>query len=156
MFIYNYFVWTLAYFIGLQFTHADQGIMQEFVLDWNVMKNWPPVLWAVFFALVAFLLVLVVTVFKLYIALGILKWYLLAMGVFASWFYIKAKAAKDVHIHHYCIGAAVVSVCCYQDAFITFVSGIFTGIMIEGGSRWAYDPVFTYDEEEETLNDGEV
>ena len=55
VFKYNYMVWTLGYFIGLQFTHMDQGIMQQFVLDWNVMKNWPPVLWAVFFAMIAFL-----------------------------------------------------------------------------------------------------
>ena len=28
VFKYNYMVWTLGYFIGLQFTHMDQGIMQ--------------------------------------------------------------------------------------------------------------------------------
>lgn len=27
VFHYNYFVWTVGYFIGLQFTHMDQGIM---------------------------------------------------------------------------------------------------------------------------------
>ena len=26
VFGYNYLIWTLAYFIGLQFTHMDQGI----------------------------------------------------------------------------------------------------------------------------------
>lgn len=28
VFNFNYFVWTTAYYLGLQFTHADVGIMQ--------------------------------------------------------------------------------------------------------------------------------
>jgi len=41
VFDYNYFVWTAGFFLGLQFTHMDQGIMKHFVLDWSVMKTWP-------------------------------------------------------------------------------------------------------------------
>jgi hypothetical protein len=147
VFTYNYLIWTLAFFLCLQFTHADEGIMKQFVLDPAVMKNWPPVLWAVFAGLVSFLGALVVIIVKLYLALSIVKWYICFIGAVGVWFYLKARKATDIHIHHYCIGAAVVSICCYQDIFITLVSGIFNGIMIEGASRWGYDPVFTYPSE---------
>jgi hypothetical protein len=57
VFDFNQFVWAFAYiFLGLQFTHLDEGILQQFVLDWNVMKHWPATLWAVFIALILFLI----------------------------------------------------------------------------------------------------
>jgi hypothetical protein len=87
--------------------------MQQFVIDWNVMKHWPPILWAIFFALVAFLVTLLTVVVKLYIVLDIWQYYLLAFALFGCWFYYKARGAKDVHIHHYCIGFAVTAICCY-------------------------------------------
>ena len=92
--------------------------------------------------LIAAILKVVITI---YLALNIMVFYLIGIAIFCVWFYLKAKHATDIHIHHYCIGMAVVSLCCYQDVFITLVSGVFNGIMIEGASRWGYDPIFEYD-----------
>jgi len=33
VFYYNYFIWTTSYFLGLNFTHLDHGIMQKFTLN---------------------------------------------------------------------------------------------------------------------------
>eukprot|EP00356_Strombidium_inclinatum_P007227 CAMPEP_0170487244 /NCGR_PEP_ID=MMETSP0208-20121228/6104_1 /TAXON_ID=197538 /ORGANISM="Strombidium inclinatum, Strain S3" /LENGTH=143 /DNA_ID=CAMNT_0010761467 /DNA_START=97 /DNA_END=525 /DNA_ORIENTATION=- len=77
VFSYNYFVWTLAFFIGIQFTHMDQGIMQEFVLDWNVMKHWPPILWVVFFALLTFLGAYFKALISLYDAISYTRYYVI-------------------------------------------------------------------------------
>ena len=118
--------------------------MRQFRIDWNYMKNWPPVLWAIFFALCVFLIALVYTVFKLYLQLGILKWYLCLILVASIAFLYKAQGATDIHIHHYCIALAVMCLCCYQDIFITGVSGIFNGIFLEGVSDDFYAPIFYY------------
>lgn len=108
------------------------------------MKTWPPVLWGVFFALIAILTTLVIVIVKEYAQLHIIKWYGLWASCIGVWFYLKQRKATDVHIHHYCIGMLVLAFMCYQDVFITIVCGIFNGIMMEGGSRWGWDPIFTY------------
>jgi hypothetical protein len=36
----------------------------------------------------------------------------------------------------------ILSFLSYQDVFITFVSGYFNGVMIEGASNYGYDPIF--------------
>ena len=108
------------------------------------MKNWPPVLWAVFFALIAFLASFTDILFRFYNQIGILKYYLAWAVVLGSFFYIMGKNATDTHIHHYVLAMIVLSFTCYQSLFVTLVHGVFNGIMIEGGSRWGYDPIWTY------------
>lgn len=125
--------------------------MKRFVLDWNIMKTWPPVLWGVFFALIVILVSLVVVLFKEYYQLSIVKWYGLWAACIGVWFYVKSRKAVDIHIHHYCIGMLVLAFTCYQDVFLTVVCGVFNGIMMEGGSRWGYDPVFTYPSTEDSV-----
>jgi hypothetical protein len=72
IFQYNYFVWTTAFFIGLQWTHMNQGILAHFVLSWDTMKNWPAVLWGVFAALVIFVISLIAIMFVHYKASNVL------------------------------------------------------------------------------------
>ncbi len=35
---------------------------------------------------------------------------------------------------------------CYQSIFVTVVHAYFNGMMIEGGARWGYDPIWESDE----------
>ena len=60
-----------------------------------------------------------------------------------------SKLSDDVHIHHYVVGMIVVSFACYQNILITVCHGIFNGIMVEGVSRWGYDPTFINHKKEE-------
>jgi hypothetical protein len=122
----------------------DQGIFTQFVLDWNVMKNWPPILWAVFVALLAFLGAYADVLLHLYKHLGIMKYYILWAIALASFFYYMGRHATDTHIHHYVLAMIVLSFTCYQNVFLTVVHAIFTGIMIEGASHYGYDPIWTY------------
>jgi len=147
VFQYN-LLWLIAYYFGLQFTHADQGILKKFVLDWNVMKTWPPILWAVFCVLIAAILLLVSILVRVYVEYHILKDYFYLIAVIAAWFYYKSQGAKNIHVHHYTLMMGLQALCCYQDIFITVLSGVFNGIMIEGASRWGYDPIFVYDTDE--------
>jgi len=150
VFHYN-LIWLLAFYIGLQWTHAGQGILSHFTLDWNIMKNWPPILWAVFCALVAGVILLVYILVNAYSVNGVLKGYGVLEGVIFSWLYYKSRGAINIHVHHYTLMMVLQSLCCYQSIFITVLAGAFNGIMIEGASRWGYDPVFVYPTDENVI-----
>lgn len=78
--------------------------MKEFVLDPEVMKNWPIVLWIIFFVLVALLIALEFILWRDYINYE-LEWILLAwIGLVALLFGIKCIGSTSIHVHHYCIG----------------------------------------------------
>jgi hypothetical protein len=84
VFNYNFFIWTLAYFVGLQFTHLDNGILSQLTLDWNVMKNWPWYMWVIFTGLVALLATVVSYIFYLYALIGYMQAYInLFLGAIA-------------------------------------------------------------------------
>ncbi len=146
VFKYNYFIWVAAYFIGLQFTHLDNGIFQQLTLDWNVMKNWPLILWIIFFGLVILIGTIVIYIMYLYAAIGYLNTYLTAistfMGIFIAMYKWYSLWGYNLHVHHWFIGACLQAVMCYQNGFISAIHAIFAGIMSEGASRWGYDPVF--------------
>jgi len=113
VFSYNYFVWTLAFFLGLQFTHMDQGIMQEFTLDWNVMKHWPPILWVVFFALLTFLGAYFKALISLYDAISYTRYYVIWGVLLFGYIFYRSRRASDTHIHHYFLMMIVLSFTCY-------------------------------------------
>ena len=113
MFVYNYFFWVIPYFIGLNFTHLDHGIMQKFIIKWSYMKQWPIILWVVFFAAVATVIAILVMLGIEYSRAGILLAYFIFVGSFGVLFCILGRCAKEVHIHHYCIGGFVTAIICY-------------------------------------------
>lgn len=140
--LYNYLVWTTGFFLGLQFTHVDQGIMHEFVLDPSIMKNWPPILWVVFFAMIALIVSFEGILWYEYIIYQ-LEWIQLGwIALVAIYFGLRSIKATNIHVHHYCIGMFLSSTMVYQSPFLTFIQAMLLGIMIEGASRWGYDPVF--------------
>jgi hypothetical protein len=149
VFQFNYLVWTFFFFLGLQFTHLDKGILQQFVIDPEAMKNWPPILWAVFFAGLAFIGYTLWYIFSLYASIGILFYYeLLLVGIIGgivAFAYLNSDH-YEFHFHHYCLGMLVMTFACYQNTFVSAIHAIFNGIMIEGATRWGYDPMFYYHE----------
>lgn len=125
LFNYNYFIWTLAYFVGLQFTHLDNGILSQLTLDWNVMKNWPWYMWLIFSGLILLLTSIVTYIFYLYYLIGYLSSYLtfLAGAVAVLSFFAKYYSlwGYHLHIHHWFLGAFVQGFLCYQNAWVTTI-----------------------------------
>jgi|LauGreDrversion4_2_1035121.scaffolds.fasta_scaffold291746_1 hypothetical protein len=118
IFKYNYFIWVACFFIGLQFTHLDNGIFQEFTLDWNVMKNWPLILWVLFVGLVLLVGTLVLYIMYLYDSIGYLDAYINTIGwlvgIFTSMVYWYCNwLGYNLHIHHWFIGAVLQGVMCW-------------------------------------------
>lgn len=124
--------------------------MKQFVLDPAIMKNWPPVLWVIFFVAVALLIGLEVVLWYEYITFDLEWLQLIWIALVAVYFGLRCINATSIHVHHYCIGMFVASTIVYQSPFLSFIQAVFTGIMIEGASRWGYDPVWTYNNEPES------
>lgn len=78
-----------------------------------------------------------------YVKADVALYYLIWGVVLAVFMFVKSKRSSDTHIHHYVVAMIVLSFTCYQQIFITIVQGVFNGIMIEGASRWGYDPIWT-------------
>jgi uncharacterized membrane protein SpoIIM required for sporulation len=72
VFEFNYFVWTLGFMVGLNFTHFDQGPMTHFMLDPDVMKTWGSLLWSIFVLMIALLVGVFWRIFIEYSSVGIL------------------------------------------------------------------------------------
>ena len=144
MFVYNY-AYLLVYFIGLNFTHLDNPPFNQFTLEWDVMKNWPWYLWAVFVMLCLFLLSNIAYLLRLYYASEVLPQYLLLVAAIPTFFIVVTKYYGDrrkLHIHHYVIGFVVVMLAGYQNYYVSSLGGIFMGIMVEGAARWGFDPIW--------------
>jgi hypothetical protein len=117
VFKYNYFIWVLAFFIGLQFTHLDNGILSQLTLDWNIMKNWPLILWVIFLGLILLFATIVSYIFFLYYTIGYLTAYLTLLSTFFGAFsfltYWYNMFGYTLHVHHWFLGAFMQCVMCY-------------------------------------------
>lgn len=109
------------------------------------MKNWPWYLWALFCTLVLFIGFSLTYIFYLYYSIGFFYTYIGLIALAALSFYGITKyfsGTRELHIHHYVLGMFVITFTCYQNGFVTVLNAVFAGIMIEGGSRWGYDPIW--------------
>lgn len=124
VFKFNYLIWTVFFFLGLQFTHLDTWPFNQITLDWNVMKNWSVYMWALFLSIMGLIALIAVYICYMYYLIGYLKVYLYALvGLFALIAYLTKlwSAHYHLHIHHYFFGSVCAAFCCYQSGFVTAV-----------------------------------
>ena len=72
-------------------------------------------------------------------------WFLLIIAFFAIVTYCRRKT-HHIHIHHYTIGLILILLLGYQSVAAAVIQGYCNGMMIEGGSRWGYDPIWIRNE----------
>ncbi len=48
----------------------------------------------------------------------------------------------EFHLHHYQLGMILAFFTAFQVPFITFLNGVGSGIMLDGGSSYDWDPMF--------------
>ena len=106
------------------------------------MKNWPPILWVVFVALIIFIISICTIMYVHYKAAHILSLYGIWGILLSLWFYYMSRGCVEIHIHHYALMMILLSFICWQDVFTTLLCGIFNGIMIEGVSMYGFGPIF--------------
>lgn len=110
------------------------------------MKTWGPALWAIFVSIVVSILFLIYLDMKDLQQCDKLTRYVVYLGAliaFTVWNTKRQAPEKVIHIHHYCIGFLIVTIIGYQSELLTLVHGFAMGMMIEGGCRWGFDPIWT-------------
>lgn len=144
-FMFNAFAWQIAYFIGLQFTHFDKGPMVHFVLTPDKIKKWPKILFVISGVILILALAILGYMIYAYWISGMffyyLAWCFIIMAIFGLITCCVRKTHK-VHMHHYTVGMIVILTIGYQSIPAAIVHAFCNGMMIEGGSRWGYDPVW--------------
>ena len=143
--LYNQLLWTPAYLLGLQFTHLDHGEMKGFRMTYDEISKQTPFLRGLFIFLITFTISTLVFFTYLYMQAGI-EWFyasilILTILVFTVPTYL-LRDTHNLHIHHTNIGMWAAIMCGYQHPVITIFHGWSNGVMIEGGARWGYDPIW--------------
>ena len=59
LFCWNMLIYGVAFYLGCNFTHLDQGVLQSFKIDTKSIKNFSPFLWAVLIGCVVLILSIV-------------------------------------------------------------------------------------------------
>jgi len=116
LFKYNYFVWTLGLFLGLQWTHLDVGPFSKITLEWDIIKTWGKGIWALFLFMLAIIFTIIYVTFHAYYAIGYLKYYLIWFVLLFGFIILKTYLERDtkkLHIHHYFWSSIIVSFLCY-------------------------------------------
>jgi hypothetical protein len=144
-FAYNMLAWTFPFFIGLHFTYSDKLKMGGFNIQPSRMRRFGADKWALFFGICIFTIWIIGGLCWFYIKAAVLWYYLGFMLAIALSFTLPAvvlRRSHELHIHHYNIGMIFVLLIGYQSPWLTPLSGLFNGFMVEGVATYAFDPVF--------------
>ena len=110
------------------------------------MQQWGKVCWSVFIFVIAFIVFLLSLLYEGFVAVGILKyyaiWLVVVIALFAANTY-RLSGEAAFHLHHYTLAMILQVLLSQQSMVITIIQGFFAGVMVEGGSRWGYDPIWT-------------
>ena len=144
--MHNYFGWTLSVFIGMQFTHLSRSsFFGSFDFAGNILLYWPLKNWLILFGIFC---IIVYTAYDLLVAFAYSGTMIFYVGVLLVIFLVNFVLVQFVfgidnfHLHHYVLGQMLIFFTCYQEHYIIFLNGIGTGIMLDGGSSFGWDPVY--------------
>lgn len=143
-FVYNVAVWGSGFATGLCFTYFKLFKLQLNLVP-KQMKTWPLVNWLVFFGGLAVSFSIIVTILYYYHQSGVLLNYIVVVILILAALFIPAvvlRRSRHLHIHHYTIGMIFLTLIAYPIYPLAWLSGLFNGFMIEGGTTYAYDPIF--------------
>lgn len=109
------------------------------------MRKWGTFLWVVFITLICLFLGAFGYVVYLWINVD-RAWLLFTFFGFEVLLFlgvtIALRKSHFLHMHHYTIAMCLIPFVSLQDGFLTFIGAYCNGVMIEGGSRWGYDPIW--------------
>lgn len=81
----------------------------------------------------------------MYVIAGVIYYYI-GWGVFIILMFVFitlcARKTHYLHVHHYTVGMVIIALIGYQSIPAAIIQGFCNGMMIEGGCRWGYDPIW--------------
>ena len=109
------------------------------------MSDWPFILWVIFVAACCLIGYMIAELFIAYYKAGIVARYTvflcLIITSFCAYTFILGPS-YEVHVHHYCWSGLFLCMMGHPSTIVTVLHGVFNGIMIEGASRWGFDPIW--------------
>lgn len=105
--MYNLFGWTTSYFLGLQFTHLDKGILTQFIFTCESIKKWGCKLWVLATFLFLALIGIIAYYAHIYTFAGVIYYYIGAVITIALYFAVVTcilRKSHYFHLHRYVIG----------------------------------------------------
>ena len=142
---YNMSLWATAFAFGLQFTHFDVSFMRGFSLSPEHIRRWNGGIWTVAIVLLIIMLGGLGYLIYLWNSAGIVWAFFAILGVELIFFVTVTcvlKRTHYLHVHHYTWAMMCLPLLSLQAGFATFLCGWINGVMIEGGARWGYDPIW--------------
>ena len=109
------------------------------------MQSFTPFLRCCFIVMIVITVTVLSYMSFLYDSAGVRWWYNLLKILTALFFTVPTyvlRKSHDLHIHHVNIGMFCTVMLGYQNVIVTLLHGIANGVMIEGGARWGYDPIW--------------
>lgn len=119
--------------------------MQQFSFTPEKIKQWPAILWVITVVLLVLVLGITGYMVTMYVYAGVIFYYI-GWGLFIVLSFVVIscifKKSYYFHMHHYTIGMVFIALIGYQSVVAALIQGFCNGMMIEGGCRWGYDPIW--------------
>lgn len=123
--------------------------MQQLSFNPEFIKKWPKILYFIALGVLCIVLAVLAYFIAVYIIDKYIGWYILWFFIIILFFVVVTLALRKthhIHVHHYTIGMVLILLIGYQSVPAALIMGFCNGMMIEGGSRWGYDPVWVKNE----------
>jgi hypothetical protein len=140
----NVVLWGSGFVFGLCFTYFKLFKLQLNLVP-KQMKTWPLINWVIFLVVLGIGIGVVGMSLYYYYTSGVMVHYIaLFIFILASLFVpaLLLRKSHSLHIHHYTIGMIFLALIAYPFYPLTWLSGVANGWMIEGGTTYAFDPIF--------------
>ena len=130
--------------------------MRNFSFEWYSMKKWGVFRWSVFTGVIFLIGNLIYTNFKFLIKADVwLRYAIWIIFVIGTMYFntIRLRPEFALHIHHYFVALLLLTFIGYQHPVLTLVHGYLTGMFIEGGCNYGFDPVWETTKVDNPFND---
>jgi len=143
-YIYNVVVWGSGFVFGLCFTYFKLLKLKINLIP-RQMKSWPLINWVVFLIFIGVAFGIIGTILYYYYRSGIMGQYIGLFILILAALFVPAvifRRKYSLHIHHYTLGMIFLALIAYPIYPLAWLHGTANGWMIEGGTTYAYDPIF--------------
>lgn len=134
--------WFLGMFMGLNYTHYNQGFLKDLSFTPEKMRTWGPGLWIFGISMIVYYWANILFSAYCFISIGRgffqLKVILAVVGP-SILITIALRKTHQVHFHHYTGGLWGIPFHWFPHPIVIFQGGFCTGLLIEGVARWGFD-----------------
>ena len=140
---YSTGLWLWGYIVGLHYTHAKQGLLDDFSFSREKMSQWGWQLKAFGTAVLGLYCFNVCLAIREFLNQNCGTFQLIVViAVFAPIIIIShcKRPTQSFHFHHYTGAILGMPLIWTPHPYLAFMTGFASGVLVEGTARWGYDP----------------